>query len=119
MRPVMPPEAVRVWGPGAWTVWSVGVVCGVIAALLAAFLVTWHAAPNCGHVATSANLRTGLSGFGIAALVLATPWMTALLLAPRRWKPMTIGLVVTALPLALIAGTHTHTADWNGGGFCS
>jgi uncharacterized protein (DUF983 family) len=62
------------------------------------FLGDVEAAPTCGHVATAANLRTGFAGFGIAALVLAAPWMLAALLVRRRWKPMIIGLAVTLLP---------------------
>jgi hypothetical protein len=117
-EPRTAPNAVRAWGPAAWTVWTVSVVCGVFASLLASFLMTWKAGPNCGNLATSANVRSGIAGLGTAALVLAAPWMFAVFLASRRWRPMVIGLSITVLPLVVVAATHTHAADWNGGGFC-
>ena len=81
-------------------------------------LVIWKASPNCGNLATSANVRSGLIGLGTAALILGAPWVLAASLASRRWRPMVIGLIITVLPLAVVASLHTHPADWNGGGFC-
>jgi hypothetical protein len=96
----------------------VSVVGGTVGSLLAALLVTWKAGPSCGNVATSSNVRSGLTGLGAVALVIAAPWVLAFFLAPGRWRPIAIGLIVTVAPLAVVALTHTHAADWNGGGFC-
>ena len=98
--------------------WAVSAACGVFAALLAAFLVIWKAGPNCGNLATSATVRSGLIGFCSSALILAAPWALAAFLATRRWRPMVVGLIITVSPLAVVAATHTHPADWNGAGFC-
>ena len=110
--------AVRRWGILGWTVWTVGAACGIVAALFAAFLVTWKAGPNCGNLATSATVRSGLTGLSASALILSSPWVLAAFLARRRWRQMVIGLIITVLPLAVVAATHTHPTDWNGGQFC-
>jgi hypothetical protein len=115
--PAKPENAARVWGVAGWTGWGIRVACGTVISLLAAFLVTWKASPSCGGVATSSNVRTGMTGLGIAALILAALWVSAVLLAPRRWRPMVIGLIITLLPLGVMAATHAHAGDWNHGGF--
>jgi hypothetical protein len=113
-----PQSAARVWGPVGWTVWALGVVCGTLASLLAAFVVTWKAEPSCGNLATTANVRAGLTGLGIAAVLLASPWVLTVCLASKRWRPLVVGLTLTLLPLAVVAATHSQAADWNDGGFC-
>jgi len=98
--------------------WAAGVLCGVLASLFAVFLVTWRDSAGCGHLGASANVRAGQLRFVVAALVLAAPWALGMIVAARRWRPMVGGLVITVAPLMIAAATHTHSGDWNGGGFC-
>ena len=107
------PLAAGRWGPGAWTVWGTAVALGLLGALVAVFLATWTAAPGCGAPATSANVRSGLSLLGWAGLLLGAPWVVAAGLRPRRWPFMLGGLLVTLVPLAVMAMTHTHPTAWH------
>jgi hypothetical protein len=110
-------SSARNWGPVAWTVWAVSVVGGILASLLVSFLVRWKEGGGCSGRATSAHARDGLTALAIAALVIAAPWVLAAFVSKRRGR-MLVGLLLAIVPLAVMAATHLHRADWNGGGFC-
>ncbi|HTZ43093.1 MAG TPA: hypothetical protein VMB79_04465 [Jatrophihabitans sp.] len=113
-RPRPAPEP---WRAGAWAAWAAAVLVELIISALAAFYIVWGASTTCGQAADHRNLVDGQQSLGIAALVLGSCWFGAILVAPRRWPRLLLGWLLSCLPLALVAATHTGVPDWTGS-FC-
>ena len=110
-------HTLKPWRAGAWTAWTVAVAVHCGAALVAAFFVLFGASTTCNEPATSVNLTEGLRDLALAAAVLATGWLAAVLFARARWQRMLTGWLIGVSPLVLVAVTHTRAQDWVGN-FC-
>ena len=110
-------DRTRTWRAGAWAAWAVAVAAHFAAALVAAVFVRFGASTTCNRPATAANVTEGLRDLAVAAALLATGWLGAVLFARARWPRMVGGWLIGVSPLVAVAVTHTRAQDWVGN-FC-
>lgn len=96
-----------------WVAWALLVVVEIGIALVIDALVGWGAGTTCSNTPTAHNRTDGLRDLGIAAGVLALPWVLWML-PGRRLGRLVLGLLLSLSPLALMALTHLDVASWRG-----
>lgn len=114
-RPVVSPP--NPWRWSAWLAWSLVVVAAFLACSIATFMIAWGDSTTCNEPAAHAQLVQGQRHILLAAGLLLGAWAFVTCFSPRRWARMLLGFAISAVPLVLLALTHTRASDWTGG-FC-